>query len=232
MSADPEKRLAAAHAKVTETDAAVIAAVKAETAARALLANAENELARHQRRNKEKASERAGKLMAALKLGGSAPAFKKKGVDRAADHIAVLEAQDQRDAARIAVDTLSAEHSAATVAHDAAIAQLHATARDILADEAAALASKIGTLDAESMRHRIAIEGIARSNAMGWQRESGLADEVRAVLHGNTLTEIGTKNHALWRSANVEAERVRQLHAARLSQVPAPASAVPAPASA
>ena len=225
MSAAPEKRLAAAHAKVTETDAAVVAAVKAETAARTILANAENELARHQRRNKEKASERAGKLMAALKLGGSAPAFKKKGVDRAADHIAVLEAQDQRDAARIAVDTLSAEHSAATVAHDAAIAQLHATARDILADEAAALASKIGTLDAESMQHRIAIEGIARSNCMGWARAVGLSDAVREVLRTNTLTEIGVTNHSLWREANVSAERVRQRHAELLKQVPAPASA-------
>ena len=223
MNADL-KRMAAAHAQVAETDAAVIAAVKAETAARALLANAENELARHQRRNKEKASERAGKLMAALKLGGSAPAFKKKGVDRAADHIAVLEAQDQRDAARIAVDTLSAEHSAATVAHDAAIAQLHATARDILADEAAALASKIGTLDAESMQHRIAIEAIARSNCMGWAREIGLNDAVREVLRTNTLTPIGVTNHAWWREANVSAERVRQRHAALLKQVPAPAS--------
>ena len=219
------KRIADAHAKVRDTDATVVAAVKAETAARALLANAENELARHQRRNKEKASERAGKLMAALKLGGSAPAFKKKGVDRAADHIAVLEAQDQRDAARIAVDTLSAEHSAATVAHDAAIAQLHATARDILADEAAALASKISALEAESMQSRIAVEAIARSNCMGWAREAGINDAVRAVLRGNTLTPIGTTNHALWREANVSAERVRQLHAARLKQVPAPASA-------
>jgi hypothetical protein len=218
------KRMVAAHAKVAETDAAVVAAVKAETAARTLLAAAENELARHQRRNKEKASERAGKLMAALKLGGSAPAFKKKGVDRAADHIAVLEAQDQRDAAKIAVDTLTAERAAATVAHDDAIAKMHVAARDILADEAAELASKIQKLDAESMRHRLAIEGIARSNCMGWAREVGLADEVRAVLRGNTLLSIGVTNHALWREANVEAERVRQLHAARL-KVPAPASA-------
>jgi hypothetical protein len=70
MSADPEKRppgdhakLAAAHVRVTETDAAVVAAVKARRAARGILDDIEMELAKHLRRNKELASERAGKLM-------------------------------------------------------------------------------------------------------------------------------------------------------------------------
>jgi hypothetical protein len=231
MSADPEKRppgdhakLAAAHVRVTETDAAVVAAVKARRAARGILDDIEMELAKHLRRNKELASERAGKLMAALKKGSS-PSFAKKGVDMAADHLAVMEAQHRRDAARIAVDTLSAELSAATVAHDAAIAQLHVEARDILAEEAAALVSKISALEAESMQSRIAVEAIARSGCMGWQREVGQNDAVRAVLRGNTLTEIGVTNHSLWREANVSAERVRQRHAALLKQVPAPASA-------
>jgi hypothetical protein len=60
---------------------------------------------------------------------------------------------------------------------------------------------------------------------MGWQREAGLNDAVREVLRANTLTPIGITNHALWREANVSAERVRQRHAALLKQVPAPASA-------
>jgi hypothetical protein len=224
MSADPEMRMAAAHAAVAETDAAVVAAVKSLQAAQTILANVENELAKHLRRNKELAFERAAKLMAALKKGSS-PSFAKKGVDMAADHLAVMEAQHRRDAAQIAVDTLSAERSAATVAHDAAIAKLHVAARDILGEEAAALASKIRALDAESMQNRVAIEAIGRSGCMGWSREVGLNDEVRAVLRTNTLTEIGVTNHSLWREANVSAERVRQRHAGLLKQVPAPASA-------
>jgi hypothetical protein len=218
MSAAPEKRLAAAHAKVTETDAAVIAAVKAETAARALLANAENELARHQRRNKEKASERAGKLMAALKLGGSAPAFKKKGVDRAADHIAVLEAQDQRDAARIAVDTLSAEHSAATVAHDAAKNAVGIEARAILAKEAEGHAARIASLEGEAFQHRIQLEGASRSGNFGY-RPISLNDLSKKILIENNSLPFGSRNTEPWVAANSSAEDWRQ----RLSRLMDPA---------
>jgi transcription elongation GreA/GreB family factor len=78
MSAET-KRLAAAHAKVAETRASLAAAVKTEAAAKTLLDNAEKEHAKYLRRHRERTSERAAKMMTALKLG-AAPAIAKKSV--------------------------------------------------------------------------------------------------------------------------------------------------------
>jgi hypothetical protein len=92
MSAEM-KRLAAAHAKVRETEAQVSAAVKTEAAAKALLDNIERELDKHQRRH----------------------------VGMAADYVAVRETEHRRDAARIAVDKLGAEVEAAHEAAKTAV---------------------------------------------------------------------------------------------------------------
>jgi hypothetical protein len=71
MTAAVTQRLAAAHTKVSETQAAVAAAVKALQAAQTFLDNIEREIAKHVKRNQELAVARAAKLMAALKLGSS-----------------------------------------------------------------------------------------------------------------------------------------------------------------
>jgi hypothetical protein len=158
-------------------------------------------------------------LKQALKLGSTT--LFPKTPRPASDHVARREAEERFTVSKHVLKELLAEEDEAQLAVDAAIAELHATARDILGDEAAALASKISALDAESMRHRIATEAIARSGCMGWARDLGLNDAVRAVLRTNMLTEISVTNHTLSREANVEAERVRQRHASRLKQVPA-----------
>jgi hypothetical protein len=230
MSADPEKRLAVAHAKLATARAILADAKIASEGGRKFSAQVGLELAALARKNEDLAATRAATLKQALKLGSTTPL--PKTPRPASDHVARREAEERFTVSGHVIKELLAEEDEARLAVDAALAELNAIARDILGEEAAKLAAKISALDAESMQHRIAIEAIARSNCMGWAREIGLNDAVREVLRTNTLTEIGTKNHALWRSANVEAERVRQLHAARLSQVPAPASAVPAPASA
>jgi hypothetical protein len=211
------KRMAAAHARVAETWAALSAAIKAETAAQTILANVENELAKHLRRNKERASERAGKLVAALKLGSS-PAFAKKGVGMAADHLAVMEAEHRRDAARIAVEKLGAEVSAATAAHDAAKNAVGIEARAILAREAEEHATRIAELEREAFQHRIQLEGAHRSGAFGY-RPSGLSDLSRRILSENNSLPLGVRNAEPWVAANASAEDWRQ----RLSRLLDPA---------
>jgi hypothetical protein len=217
MNADL-KRMAAAHAKVAETWAALSAAIKAETAAQTLLDGIEMELAKHSRRNKELASERAGKLMAALKLGDSAPAFKKKGVSLANDHLAVMEAEHRRDAARIAVEKLGAEVSAATAAHDAAKDAVGIEARAILAKEAEGHAARIAEIEREAFQHRIQLEGAHRSGAFGY-RPSGLSDLSRRILSENNSLPLGVRNAEPWVAANASAEDWRQ----RLSKLLDPA---------
>jgi hypothetical protein len=150
-----------------------------------------------------------------MKLGAKPPRSRQTPT-LAADHVARRAAEDRLTVAKHVIKELLAEEDAAQVAVEAAIARLHAAARDILAGEAAALVSKIRALEAESMQNRIAIEAISRSGCMGWQREVDLNDAVKEVLRANTLTPIGITNHALWREANVSAERVRLRHAALL----------------
>jgi hypothetical protein len=211
------KRMAAAHARVAETWAALSAAIKAETAAQTILANVENELAKHLRRNKERASERAGKLVAALKLGSS-PAFAKKGVSLANDHLAVMEGEHRRDAARIAVEKLGAEVSAATAAHDAAKIAVGIEARAILAREAEEHAARIAELEGEAFQHRIQLEGANRSGAFGY-RPISLNDLSKRILIENNSLPFGTRMTEPWVAANASAEDWRQ----RLSRLMDPA---------
>jgi hypothetical protein len=211
------KRMAAAHARVAETWAALSAAIKAETAAQTILANVENELAKHLRRNKERASERAGKLVAALKLGSS-PAFAKKGVGMAADHLAVMEGEHRRDAARIAVEKLGAEVSAATAAHDAAKNAVGIEARAILAREAEEHATRIAELEGEAFQHRIQLEGAHRSGNFGY-RPISLNDLSKKILIENNSLPFGTRMTEPWVAANASAEDWRQ----RLSRLMDPA---------
>ena len=217
------KRMAAAHAKLATAQAILADAKIASEGGRKFSAQVGLELAALARKNDDLAATRAATLKRALKLGSTT--LFPKTPRPASDHVARREAEERFTVSKHVLKELLAEEDEAQLAVDAAIAELHATARDILGDEAAALAAKISALDAESMQHRIAIEAIARSGCMGWQREVGQNDAVREVLRTNTLTPIGVTNHALWREANVSAERVRQRHAALLKQVPAPASA-------
>ena len=217
MSADL-KRMAAAHAKVAETWAALSAAIKAETAAQTLLDGIEMELAKHLRRNKELASERAGKLMAALKLGDSAPAFKKKGVSLANDHLAVMEAEHRRDAARIAVEKLGAEVLSATAAYDAAKNAVGIEARAILAKEAEGHAARIASLEGEAFQHRIQLEGASRSGNFGY-RPISLNDLSKKILIENNSLPFGSRNTEPWVAANASAEDWRE----RLSKLLDPA---------
>jgi hypothetical protein len=216
MNADL-KRMAAAHAKVAETWAALSAAIKAETAAQTLLDGIEMELAKLSRRNKERASERAGKLVAALKLGSS-PAFAKKGVSMAADHLAVMEAEHRRDAARIAVEKLGAEVSAATAAHDAAKDAVGIEARAILAREAEEHATRIAELEREAFQHRIQLEGAHRSGNFGY-RPISLNDLSKKILIENNSLPFGTRMTEPWVAANASAEDWR----GRLSRLMDPA---------
>jgi hypothetical protein len=218
MSAEM-KRLAAAHAGVLETQAAVTAAIKAELAAKTLLENVERELAKRLRRNKEKAAERAGKLMAALKIGSS-PSFAKKGVSLANDHLAVMEAEHRRDAARIAVDKLGAEVEAANAAHEAAQKAVGNEARAILAAEAEELADRIARLEGEAFEHRTKLEGASRSGVFGW-RPLGLSDLSQRIPRENNALSLGTRNAEPWVEANASAELWRQRLAQLLSD-PAP----------
>jgi len=215
--ADAHVKLATAHTKVRETDAAVVAAVKALQAAQTFLDGIERELGKLSKRNKDLAASRAAKLTQALKIGSS-PALTKKSVRAAPDHVAVMDAEHRRDTAKMAVDTLSAERAAATVAHDEAIAQLHIEARNILAAEAADLASKIRALEAESLRNRVAFESLARSGHLGWGTEIALDAAGKEILHGNLLLPLSIKNHVLWRDSNDGAELVRQRYAELVKQ--------------
>jgi DNA repair exonuclease SbcCD ATPase subunit len=220
---DAHRRLAKAHTKVTETDAAVVAAVKALQAAQTFLNGIEKELGKLSKRNKDLAVSRAAKLTQALRVGSS-PALTKKSFSAAPDHVAVMDAEHRRDTAKMAVDALSAERAAATVAHDEAIAQLHIEARNILAAEAADLASKIRALEAESLRNRVAFESLVRSGNLGYGREIALDDAGKEILHGNLQLPMAIKNHVLWRDSNDGAELVRQRYASLIKD-PAPASA-------
>jgi hypothetical protein len=218
MSADAEKRLGDAHAKLAAARAILADAKIASEGSRKFSAQVGLELAALARKNDDLAATRAATLKKALKLGSTT--LFPKTPRPASDHVARREAEERFTISKCVLRELLAAENEAQLAVDAAIAELNSIARDILGEEAAKLAAKISALDAESMRHRLAIEAIARSGCMGWAREIGLNDAVRAVLRTNMLTEISTTNHALSREANVEAERVRQLHAARL-KVPA-----------
>jgi hypothetical protein len=206
------KRMAAAHAKVAETRAALSAATKAEAAAQTLRDNIEKELAKHLRRNQERASERAAKLMASLKLG-SAPALK-KSVGLAADHVALMEARHRRDAAMIAVDQLGTELSAATAAHTAAKEAVAVEARAILAREAEQHAERIAVLEGEAFEHRVKLEGASRSGAFGY-RPISLNDLSKKILIENNSLPFGVRNTEPWVAANASAENWRQ----RLNQL-------------
>jgi hypothetical protein len=185
-----EKRLEAAHIRVYETEAAVAAAVKAFTAAQTFLDGIERELGKLAKRNQDLAAARAGKLMTALKMGSS-PAFTKKSVRLAADHVAVTDAEHRRDAAKIAVHKLGAEVSAARLAHDDARNALEVEARTILAREAEGVVEKIVELEHDALQHRIELEGILRSGVLGWGSKITLGDAGRRALTANEVSRIG-----------------------------------------
>jgi hypothetical protein len=206
MSTD--KRLQAAHARVRETEAAVAATVKTEAAAKTLLDNIERELAKHQRRHKERTSERAAKMMTALKLG-AAPAIAKKSVGMATDYVAVRETEHRLDAARIAVEQLAAEVEAATAAHEAAKNAVRIEARAILAAEAEELADRIARLEGEAFEHRTKLEGASRSGIFGL-RPLGLSDLSQRILRENNALPFGSRNTEPWVEANASAENWRQ----------------------
>jgi hypothetical protein len=200
-------RLQAAHAKVSETKAALAASVKTASAAKTLLDSAEKELAKHRRRHEEKTAARAGKLMQALKLG-SQPAFK-KSVTMASDYMVLKETEHRRDAAQIAVDQLAAEVEAANAAHDAAKAAVGVEARAILAAEANEHAERIASLEQEALRHRIRLEGAARSGTFGY-RPIALSDLAKRILIENNHLTLSTRNMEPWVEANASAESWRQ----------------------
>jgi hypothetical protein len=207
MSAET-KRLAAAHAKVAETRASLAAAVKTEAAAKTLLDNAEKEHAKYLRRHRERTSERAAKMMTALKLG-AAPAIAKKSVRMADDYLATREAEHRRDAARIAVDQLAAEVEAVTAAHEAAKKAVGDEARAILAAEAEGLADRIATLEGAAFELRTKLEGAARSGVFGW-RPLGLSDLSQRILRENNALPFGSRNTEPFVAANQSAELWRQ----------------------
>jgi hypothetical protein len=223
-SESADKRLAAAHTKVSETEAAAGAAVKAFTAAQTFLNGIERELGKLAQRNQDLAAARAGKLMAALKMGSS-PAFTKKSVSLAADHVAVTDAEHRRDAAQIAVDTLGAEVSAARRAYDDARNALEIVARAILVREAEAVVERIAELEREALQHRVQIEGAVRSGAFGFIRQSGLSDLAKRILRENEALPIGVRNAAEWTASNEEAEAWRRRLAVLLKNNDAPARA-------
>jgi hypothetical protein len=216
MSSD--KRLAAAHEKVKETQAAVTAATKADTAAKTLLANVERELAKRLRRNQEKAAERGAKLAAALKLRSSA-ALTNKGVDFAADHLAVMESQHRRNAAAAAVDQLSGEVEAANAAHANAKKAVEILARAILAEEAEELADRIATLEGQAFDFRVKLEGAARSGVFGW-RPLSLSDLSQRIIRENSTLPFGCRNTEPFVAANQNAERWRQSFADLVNPTP------------
>jgi hypothetical protein len=151
--------------------------------------------------------------MASLKLG-SAPSFAKKGVDFAADHLAVMESQHRRDAANIAVEQLAAEVSAATAVHEAAKTAVRDEARAILAAEANQHAEHIASLEQEALRHRIKLEGASRSGAFGY-RPIALSDLAKRILIENNNLTLSTRNMEPWVEANASAENWRN----RLNQL-------------
>jgi hypothetical protein len=195
--------LQAAHAKVSETKAALAASVKTASAAKAILDNAEKELAKFLRRHEEKTAERAGKLMAALKLGSQATF--KKSVTMAGDYLVLKEAEARRDAANLAVEKLGDEVLAATDAHEAAVKAVGDEARAILAREAEELADRIATLEGTAFGLRTKLEGAARSGIFGW-RPLDLSDLSQRILRENNALPLGTRNQEPWCQANASAE--------------------------
>jgi hypothetical protein len=141
----------------------------------------------------------------------------------AADHVARLEAEHRRDAAKIAVDKLGAEVSAARLAHDDARNALEVEARTILAREAEGVVERIAELEREAMQRRGEVEGLARSGVIGWGAQMAISAAGKYVLNGNQNSPIGIKNSPEWIGAHEAAERVRQRYASLLKQDPAPA---------
>src|ERR1700722_16361920 len=141
MSADANQRMAAAHAKLATAQAILADAKIASDGGRKFSAQVGLELAALARKNDDLAATRAATLKRALKLG-STKLFPKTPRP-ASDHVARREAEERFTVSKHVLKELLAEEDEAQLAVDAAIAELHATARDILGDEAAALAAKI-----------------------------------------------------------------------------------------
>src|SRR5271154_4991208 len=126
-----------------------------------------------------------------MKLGAS-PKFK-SSPKLAADHVALIEAQNRQAAARQALDDLIGEERQAQIEVDESVAALHAEIRAQFVAEADTTAARILKLEAESLHLRGQLEGIERSGITGWGNQA-LSDTVRDLLRTNTATRIGVRN--------------------------------------
>jgi hypothetical protein len=212
MSAEM-KRLADAQVKLVAAQGILADAKVASEGARKFSVQIEREVVERVRKNEDLAASRTAALKRAMKLGAKPPSSRQTpGI--VADYVARRAAEDRLTVSKHVLKELLAEEDEAQLAVEAAIAQLHAAARTVLAEEASALVSKIEKLEAESLRTRVAVESFARSGLLGLGRELGGCDaNTKEILRGNTLLPIGITNHALWREANVAAEQVRQRYA-------------------
>jgi len=150
-----------------------------------------------------------------MKLGAS-PKFK-SSPKLAADHVALIEAQNRQAAARQALDDLIGEERQAQIEVDESVAALHAEIRAQFVAEADTTAARILKLEAESLHLRGQLEGIERSGITGWGNQA-LSDTVRDLLRTNTATRIGVRNAPEWKSANLAAELIRQRYDSLLGQ--------------
>ena len=203
MPGDPMSHLAAAHIRLIRAKATLAAAATAVEAAQKFAAEASIELAGHIQKNEDAVALRSGELMRSLKLGGK-PAWKSPAL--AADHVAKVEAQQRADVARQALAELAGEETAAAKAVAEADAAVHEAARGVIGAEVDATVSKVIELEAEAMRLRVEIEGVARSSVVGWGTQIALSTAGKNILVGNQSSGLAIKNDPAWHDANAAAE--------------------------
>jgi hypothetical protein len=208
------QRLADAHRRLAETQAALKDSTAASEKARGFLAEVGLEVVEHVRRHEALAASRAAALREALKLGGKpSPAE----VAPAKDRLQRLEAEDRQAVAKRVLHDLVAEEQAAQREVDEATAELNAAARSVIGAEVDAIVAKINDLERQSMTARIELEGAVRSNCLGWGMGLGLGGAGKRVASQNALTDIGVKNAPEWARANASAEAWRARYEALIT---------------
>jgi hypothetical protein len=201
------KRLATAHRRVGESKTELAAAAAAAEKARSLAATLAIEVLEHVRKNEDATALRTAALKRALKTG-DAPSFKKEP-ELAVDYVAMREAENRQSAAKQAMTELVAEQTQAQLEVDEAIAELNAAARGVISAQLDDAVSKVAALELEVMQRRADIEGLARSNVLGWGLQTAMSDAAKRLLAGNSMTDIGVKNSGPWARANEHAETWR-----------------------
>jgi hypothetical protein len=215
-AADPvNQRLADAHRRLAKAKISLEAASRAAEKGRGFLSEASLEVVEHVRRHEALAASRAAALREAMKLGDAKPF--PTAVAPAKDRIQRLEAEDRQAVAKRVLHDLVAEEQAAQREVDEALAELNAAARAVISAELDDAVSKVAALELEVMQRRTDIEGLARSNVLGWGLKTSMSDAAKRLLAGNSMTDLGVKNSRPWARANEHAENWRARYEALVS---------------